>query len=47
MTDEQKADDKIKVVFVRASRGLKAGATRTLPVEQAQTLIAQGHARKA
>jgi len=47
VTDEKKSDDKIKVVFVRASRGLKAGATRTLPAEQARTLIAQGHAREA
>lgn len=47
MTDEKKPDDKIKVVFKRRSRGLKRGATRTLPKEQAERLIAQGHAYKA
>lgn len=37
----------VKVIMVTGSRGVKKGATRTLPAAQAETLIRQGHARKA
>lgn len=47
MTDEKKSDDKLKVVLLTSTRGIKAGATRTLPADQARTLIEQGHAREA
>lgn len=38
---------KVKVKITTSSRGVKAGATRTLPKADAERLIRQGHAVKA
>jgi hypothetical protein len=38
---------KVRVKMTTSSRGVKAGATRTLPKADADRLIRQGHAVKA
>lgn len=39
--------DRVKVIVTTSSRGVKAGARRTLAKADADRLIRQGHARKA